>query len=221
MSGPRLPAPAVARLAAALVGALGRSLRLRVIGAPEIEPRWRAGRPLVYAVWHGRLLIVPWIYARLRRVSPIRPVAVLASRSRDGDLAAAFAACFGLTAVRGSSTRGGVPALRTLLAAMRAGHDAALVPDGPRGPAAVLRPGVVTLARLAGAEVVPLGVAARPAWRLSTWDRFLVPLPLGRAAVVFGGPVLIGVDEERLRAAKRVQAALEEATARAEDAVAT
>lgn len=218
MSGGRFPAPAAARLAAALVGALAGSLRLRVLGAEPLGPRWRAGRPLVYAVWHGRMLIVPWLYARLRRVSPIRPVAVLASRSRDGDLAAAYAARFGLTAVRGSSSRGGAQALRALVATMRAGHDAAVVPDGPRGPAAVLRPGVVVLARLAGAEIVPLGVAARPAWRPGTWDRFLVPLPLARAAVVFGEPLAVA-DEDRERAAKRVQAALDEATARAEDAV--
>jgi hypothetical protein len=218
VSSSRLAPPTAARLAAALVGALARTLRLRVIGVESLEPRWRTGRPLVYAVWHGRILLVPWLYARLRRATAIRPVAVLASRSRDGDLAAAYAARFGLLAVRGSASRGGAQAVRALVAAMRTGHDAALVPDGPRGPAAVLRPGVVVLARLAGAEIVPLGVAARPAWRLGTWDRFLVPAPLARAAVVFGEPLEVAGDEST-RSAKRVQAALEEATVRAEQAV--
>jgi lysophospholipid acyltransferase (LPLAT)-like uncharacterized protein len=202
--------------AAGLVGLLARSLRLRIEGTEHVEPHWRAGRPVVYAVWHGRLLLLPWLYARLRRTRAGRPVAILASRSRDGALVSAYAARFGLAAVRGSSSRGGAPALRALLTAIRNGHDAAVAPDGPRGPAGVLRPGLVALASLAGADVVPLGVAARPAWRLHTWDRFLIPLPLARTAIVFGEPIAVAAAADRALAAKRVQAALEEITARAE-----
>jgi lysophospholipid acyltransferase (LPLAT)-like uncharacterized protein len=220
VSGTARSARTAGGLAAALVGLLGRSLRLRVAGLEHVEPCWRAAHPLIYAVWHGGILLVPWLYARLRRRSAIRPVVVLASRSRDGDLVSAYAERFGLGTVRGSSSRAGTAAARALLTALRAGRDAAIAPDGPRGPARVLRPGVVTLAALAGAAIVPLGVAARPARRLDTWDRFLLPLPLARAAVVFGEPIAVAGGPDRAEAVGRVQAALEEATARAEAAVA-
>jgi lysophospholipid acyltransferase (LPLAT)-like uncharacterized protein len=109
---------------------------------------------------------------------------------------------FGLPVVRGSSSRGGSDALRALLAAVRGGEDVAVVPDGPRGPRERLQGGVVALAALTGAPVVPLGFAARPARRLASWDRFLVPLPFARAAAVFGKPAVVAreADRESVRA---------------------
>ena len=137
-----------------------------------LAPSWTAARPLIYCVWHGRILMVPWLNARLRRSDGARAVSVLASRSRDGGLIADYAGRFGLEVVRGSSSRGGAGALRALVTAVRAGRDVALAPDGPRGPRGQLGSGIVALAAITGAPVVPLGFAARPAWRLATWDEF-------------------------------------------------
>src|SRR5439155_486261 len=120
--------------------------------------------------------------------------------SRDGGLVGGYVRRFGLDVVRGSSSRGGVTALRALVTAVRAGRDVALVPDGPRGPRGQLGPGVVALAGLTGAPVVPVGFAARPANRLATWDAFLVPAPFARAAVVFGAATTIARDADRERA---------------------
>jgi lysophospholipid acyltransferase (LPLAT)-like uncharacterized protein len=141
---------------------------------------------------------------------------VLASRSRDGEIAARYVARFGLTVVRGSSSRGGGVALRALVAALRRGVDVALVPDGPRGPREQLQGGVVTLAALTGAPVVPLAVSARPARRLRSWDRFLVPLPFARCVLAFGPAVRVDHDGDRDRAAKELERALAEVTARAD-----
>jgi lysophospholipid acyltransferase (LPLAT)-like uncharacterized protein len=204
------------RLAAGAVAALGLTLRLDVRGADPLVPLWRRGEPLIYAVWHGRILMAPWVNRRLRRTLEARPVRVLASRSRDGDLVARYVRHFGLEVVRGSSSRGGATALRALARALAAGQDVAVVPDGPRGPAEELKPGVVGLAALSGAPVVPFGLAARPAWRLASWDRFLVPLPLARAAIVFGAPVSVGRHADHERAGKDLARALEEATAAAD-----
>ncbi len=206
----------VAGAAAALVRVLGATLRLQVVGAEALGPCWRAGRPLIYAVWHGRILMVPWANARLRRTGGARPVTVLASRSRDGELVAAYVACFGLDVVRGSSSRGGASGLRGLAAAVRAGADVAVVPDGPRGPRERCRPGAVALAALTGAPVVPLAFAARPARRLRTWDRFLVPLPFARCALVFGEPLALHDRTDRALALKELERALGDVTAAAD-----
>ena len=143
-------------LGAAAVRALGASLRLSVDLADGVAARWRAGAPVIYAVWHGRILLMPWLNARLRRTHGARRVTVLASRSRDGELVARYARGFGLDVVRGSSSRGGAVALRTLVGVLGAGRDVAVVPDGPRGPCCRVQPGVVALAALTGAPVVPL-----------------------------------------------------------------
>jgi lysophospholipid acyltransferase (LPLAT)-like uncharacterized protein len=201
---------------AAAVRALGATLRLTEVGVDALQPRWAEGRPLIYAVWHGRILMIPWLTARLRRTRGARAVRVLASRSRDGELVARWVARFGLSVVRGSSSRGGGEALRALAATVRAGQDVAVVPDGPRGPCERLQAGLVVLAAVTGAPIVPLAFAARPARRLASWDRFLVPLPFARAAVVFGPAAMVAPDADRETARAGVERALREVTATAD-----
>jgi lysophospholipid acyltransferase (LPLAT)-like uncharacterized protein len=207
-------------LAASLVRLLGVTWRVRVVGGEDVEGLWRAGRPVIYIVWHGRILLVPWLNARLRRTRGARAPLVLASRSRDGDLVTRFVTRFGMPVVRGSSSRGGGTALRALVAAVRRGTDVAIVPDGPRGPREQLQPGVVALAALTGAPVVPLAVGARPARRLRSWDRFLVPMPFARCVLAFGPTVRVGPDADRERAGKELERALADVTARADALVA-
>lgn len=207
-------------LAALGVRALGLTLSVRAEGVDALRPLWRSGHPLIYAVWHGRILIVPWLNARFRRTDGARSVRVLASRSRDGELVAAFVRRFGMEVVRGSSSRGGAAALRELARAVRAGQDVAVVPDGPRGPSCRAQAGIVSLAAVTGAPIVPLGVAARPARRLRSWDRFLVPAPFARCAVVFGPVVSVGRDADRELVRETVERALERATDTADRLVA-
>ena len=201
---------------AGLVRLLGATLRLRAEGVDALVPSWMAARPLIYCVWHGRILMVPWLNARLRDSHGARTVSVLASRSRDGGLLGAYVRRFGLDVVRGSSSRGGTGALRALVTALQTGRDVAVAPDGPRGPRGRLGPGVVALAAITGAPVVPLGFAARPAWRLATWDEFQIPWPFARAALVFGAMTSIPRDADRERARKEIERGLDEATAAAD-----
>jgi lysophospholipid acyltransferase (LPLAT)-like uncharacterized protein len=204
------------RLAAAAVRVLGATLRVTVVGADGLARRWASGDPLIYAVWHGRILMVPWLHARLATTHGARPVTVLVSRSRDGEILARYVRRFGLESVRGSSSRGGGEAMRALVARLRRGRDVAVVPDGPRGPRCQLQPGIVALAALTGAPIVPLGVAARPSRRLASWDEFMIPMPLARCAAVFGDPVSVARDADRARAAKEVERGLADVTAAAD-----
>lgn len=207
---------AVPPLAATVVRLLAATTRITVTGTGPLTPLWMARRPLIYAVWHGRILMMPWVHAWLRRTQGLRPVVVLASRSRDGEFVARYVRRFGLDVVRGSSSRGGVSALRHLVSAVRAGEDVVVVPDGPRGPRQHLGAGIVALASLTGAPVVPLAFAARPARRLATWDELLVPLPFARCAVVFGEPFGLARDADRDRARKELERALNDVTATAD-----
>ena len=208
-------------VAAAAVRALGATLRLTEEGVETMVPLWAARQPLIYAVWHGRLLMIPWLNARLRRTRGARAARVLASRSRDGELVARWVARFGLPVVRGSSSRGGAQALRALAAAVRAGEDVAVVPDGPRGPCERLQAGLVVLGAATGAPIVPLGFAARPARRLASWDRLLIPWPFARAALVFGKAVTVARDADREAARADLERALREVTETADRLVGT
>jgi hypothetical protein len=214
------PAGALARLVpgvlAAMIQVLGATLGLRVEGAEKVVPLWNGRRPLIYALWHGRIMMAPWLNAEMRKARGARRVIVLTSRSRDGELLARFVERFGLGVVRGSSSRGGAAAIRVLATTLRDGEDVAIAPDGPRGPAERVQPGLIALAALTDAPIVPLGFAARPVLTIGSWDRFVIPLPFARAAVVFGAPIAVSGDAEREELRQEVEKALADVTAAAE-----
>jgi lysophospholipid acyltransferase (LPLAT)-like uncharacterized protein len=183
--------------------ALARTLRIRRAEA-AVAPLWAARMPAIYVVWHGRVLLLPYLYGH-------RGCAVLTSRSRDGEIVSRLIERFGLEPVRGSSTRGGGEALRLLTRRLRRGREVVVVPDGPVGPREVLKPGVIALARLSGAPIVPMAVGASREWRLRSWDEFRIPKPFARCVMRFGEPVRVLVDADRATqeaARKEVEAAL-------------
>jgi lysophospholipid acyltransferase (LPLAT)-like uncharacterized protein len=107
---------------------------------------------------------------------------------------------------------------RTLRVEIR-GSDLAVVPDGPRGPRCVAKPGVAYLARTTGAEVIPIGAAASRAWQLGSWDRMIVPKPFARLLLIAGPPVAVAADadEAAIDAARAgIEASLDQLTAEAE-----
>ncbi len=137
----------------AAIRALGRTLRIRTLHADRVNAFWKAGRHVILAFWHGRQLMLPLCYGGSR-------LYILISEHRDGELIHRIVRRFGFDTIRGSSTRGGVRALRQLVRLGRSGVDLAVTPDGPRGPRCVAQPGVVELAKLTGLPILPLTVAA-------------------------------------------------------------
>jgi lysophospholipid acyltransferase (LPLAT)-like uncharacterized protein len=147
------------------------------------------GRPVtenyIGALWHNRLLIFPFV---LRRFFPNRDGAALISASRDGDLLADAIQRFGYGVVRGSSSRLGASAVRQLTEVLAGGRDVVITPDGPRGPAYELGPGIIFLAQKSGAAVLPMNLEYSHCWRLGSWDRFIVPRPFAKVRILINPP---------------------------------
>ena len=137
------------------------------------------------ALWHNRLLVFPFV---LRRFLPQRHGAALISASRDGDLIADVVKRFGYDVIRGSSSRLGASAILQLTEVLASGRDVVITPDGPRGPAYELGPGIVFLAQKSGAAVVPMNLEYSHCWRLGSWDRFIVPRPFAKVRVLINRP---------------------------------
>jgi len=191
-----------------VLGALALRMHVRTLRIRRVEsavaPLWAAHRPIIYAVWHGRILLLPYLYGH-------RGCSVLASRSRDGEIVSRLIRRFGLEPVRGSSTRGGGEALRLLTRQLRRGGEVVVVPDGPVGPREVLKSGVIALARLSGAPIVPMAVGASRYWSLRSWDEFRIPKPFARCVMRFGEPITVAPTADRAgqeAARKEVEAAL-------------
>jgi lysophospholipid acyltransferase (LPLAT)-like uncharacterized protein len=138
---------------------------------------------------------------------------LLISRHRDGQHLATLAERWGYRFVRGSSRRGGEAGLLGVVRAVKAGHIVALTPDGPRGPAERVKPGIVAAAQHAGVPIIPASARPSGAWWLQSWDRFCIPKPFARIDVVYGPPIHIGPGKDGLRAGMTaVERGLDEVT---------
>jgi lysophospholipid acyltransferase (LPLAT)-like uncharacterized protein len=177
-----LRALTISGLGAPVLGALMRTARFSLTGEEVCAAVHDAGKPIIFALWHGRLLPLTWYHRH-------RGVATLISASRDGEYIARVVQRWGYTVVRGSSSRGGGKALREMVKLARSGQDLALTPDGPRGPREEVKPGVILAAQLSGGTLLPVSAGSDRAWWFEGWDRFLVPRPFARIRIAYGTPV--------------------------------
>jgi hypothetical protein len=189
--------------AALLIRALGRSWRIEYRGVREYDRELGRGDRCIFAFWHARLL--PLVYTHRRRA-----IAVLVSRHRDGEWIARIIERLGFVTARGSSTRGGEEGVREMLELAGERHLLAITPDGPRGPAERVKPGLVYLASRTGFPVVPVATAASHAWVFRSWDRFRLPRPFARVVVSYGPPLRVPPDLDA-DAAERWRARVEQA----------
>ena len=143
--------------------------------------------PCIIVIWHNRIL--------QGSVCAIgRNLAVIISRSRDGQLISDTVQRIGLEAVRGSSSRGQLQSVRDLLKLLEQGQSIVMTPDGPRGPCYQMQPGPIEIASLSGAPIVPAGATPKRALRVKSWDRLIVPAPFTKTAVVQGEPIYVPKD---------------------------
>lgn len=181
---------------------LGRTLRYEIDDRAGIVGR-SVTENYIGALWHNRLLVFPLV---LRRFFPRRQGAALISASRDGDLLADAVQRFGYDVVRGSSSRLGASAILQLGEVLASHGDVVITPDGPRGPAYELGPGIIFLAQKTGAPVLPVNLEYSSCWRIKSWDRFIVPRPFAKVRVIIGAPHRVSLtstpqefEAERLR----------------------
>lgn len=193
---------------AGLIRLLGATVRLRFHDAGLIRAREREGRRFVLAFWHRHLLMMRYAYRGDR-------MTVMMSRSRDGELMAQSMFRLGIHSVRASTSKGAAAGLKELIRVARDGSDIAFTPDGPRGPARQVQPGVVFAAAVTGLPVIPVAIEASRAWEARSWDRMLVPKPGARVEIVYGEPLEIPRDADLAAWGERVRVALAGVEARA------
>lgn len=185
-----------------LLRGLARTWRTEVVGQEHYDAAGK-DRGFLLALWHGRML-VPFHHHRGRNMC------VLVSPSDDGSLVTGMLARFGHRAIRGSTNKASAQALRAMLTELRDGSAIVITPDGPRGPQHTTNLGLAWLARATGHPVLPCGFVCDRAWHLNSWDRFTIPKPRARLALVYGEPVFVGRD----RSDAELQAATDEITRR-------
>ena len=173
---------------------LRASVRWTYIGS-AIRPE---NTPCIISSWHARLLLTPLLLGKWQ--GPL-----IISDHRDGELISAVFASFGLEASRGSSSTGGAKALLKVIRMAKEGYSPGITPDGPRGPAQVVKDGVAQIAIKSGLPIVPVCYASNHYWRLSSWDKFYIPKPFSKGIVVIGEPLFANKSEKPEAFTLRIQ----------------
>jgi lysophospholipid acyltransferase (LPLAT)-like uncharacterized protein len=159
------------------------SLRIKVYGEKEVLELKKAHQKIIYVLWHGRQFLTICQMAN-------QHIGVMVSTSRDGMLQANILKKYNYTIIPGSSAKSPVRATFRSLKLMRKGNDLLLAIDGPTGPIFKAKPGALFLAKKTKAVIVPVSFSVKFGICLSSWDRYLLPLPFSPAVFIYGKPFL-------------------------------
>ena len=192
------------------VRALYASIRVRVVGEEIPRVFHERGEGIIVVFWHSRLLLSPFAYMG-------KDMNVLISSHGDGELIANATKRFGVHPVRGSSSKGGTEAMREMVRLGRKNSDLSITPDGPRGPAEVVKSGVAHVARVTGRPILPLSFSSSRFRRFDSWDRFLLPYPFSSGVFVWGEPLYYRKGEAMEAFRLRIEEALRDTTRRADE----
>ncbi|HEY5603399.1 MAG TPA: lysophospholipid acyltransferase family protein [Gammaproteobacteria bacterium] len=158
-----------------------------IVGEQHVERVTAGGKAFIPCYWHQQILFGAWYLYQLSKRG-IR-IGFLVSPSKDGEIATNVINSWGGTVIRGSETRTGAQAMRDMYnLIVKEKISPAINSDGPQGPQHVFKVGDLMLSQLTQAPLLPLAYAASRAWRLNSWDRFLIPMPFSRIAIVIGEP---------------------------------
>jgi lysophospholipid acyltransferase (LPLAT)-like uncharacterized protein len=187
----------------------------------EIHKQIEAAKPLIFALWHGQHVMMPF-------ASPKGlPVATMLSRSADAEINARVIAKFGMEAVRGSGGRdkmqrpgkGGAQALILMKKALERGSCVVMIADISKASPRIAGEGVIQLARLSGRPILPVAYASSRAVTFEkSWDKTRLALPFGNAVVCAGELLSVAENagEEEIGTARlKLTASLNGATERA------
>ncbi len=191
-----------ALLAYAILEMLWRTCRLRISGLDRLTTLVREHGAIVPVFWHQHLLMCARFVVDRR--AALKP-GFMISPSVDGQAPTMLAALYGAHVVRGSGSYTGIRAVRGVYQAIvKDGISPGITPDGPRGPRFKFKPGAIFAAQISRKAVVPIAYAAKPAWILRTWDKFVIPPPFARVSIAIGEPYFPPekLDDEQMAAAQ-------------------
>jgi len=170
-----------------LVDLLFKTTPIETVGFEQVKSIIET-RKFIFAFWHSRILLINYLYKGWNGL-------ILVSKSQDGEFIARVAQRQGHEAVRGSTTRGGLRALATMIKRMKQNNrPAGIIPDGPQGPRFKIQPGVITLAKKTGYPIVPVSYSAKRIKIFNSWDRFILPYPFTRCRIIYGEPLNVPAD---------------------------
>jgi len=140
------------------------------------SPENISDEPLIFACWHGELLMLPYLYKHYRKTPHAK---VLISPHFDGKLISKTVKYFGLDTLAGSSDKNPAKVLIQGIRTLKDGYDIGITPDGPKGPRHEVSNGIIIMAQKTRAKILLINIKPTKYWQLNSWDKFIVPKPFG------------------------------------------
>ena len=158
------------------------TFRLKIENDKDWMDFIKNGGVVLLCTWHQQFFSAARPFKKYKTFNP----SIMISQSNDGEIVAKLALHNGWNPVRGSSSKGGMEALREMIKNLKENKLAAHIVDGPKGPSGVVKSGVILLAHATNAVIVPFSVSAEKAWHFNSWDKFLLPKPFSKVFLRFG-----------------------------------
>lgn len=156
--------------------------RLEVVEPPELQKMMKENKPCILAHWHGDEIALLQFFS-------IYKVATIVSTSKDGEMMNKLVRWMGGETSRGSSTRGGVGALKGLFKLVGQGWNCSFAVDGPKGPIYKAKPGVFEISKRMQIPIFSAGVYCDRAIHFpKSWNKTYLPKPFARIKVIWLGP---------------------------------
>lgn len=158
--------------------------RTQIIEPPEMKHELDQKKGIILAHFHGDEIALISLTKRYK-------IATMTSTSKDGEIMNTTLRLLGAKTSRGSSTRGGIGALKGLIRLSKEGRSTSFAVDGPKGPLHQVKAGVFEFSRLTGANIYSCGVYCDRAWHFpKSWNKTYFPKPFAKLIIVWIGPVL-------------------------------
>lgn len=160
------------------------TVRMKIENEDEWLNRQQNGMPVLICLTHQQFFYMIRFFRRYFKAFECQTII---SKSRDGDIVAWLAEFLGVSAQRGSSSKGGRAAMEGLIEFLLIKKGLGfIIIDGPRGPLGVVKPGPIRIAQRTGAYIVPAFLISKDVWYVNSWDRFMIPKPFSKVTLKFG-----------------------------------
>lgn len=161
------------------------TLRLKTRNLQNVTTLLERGETVLLCCWHQQFFSAIRNFKQYTQYNP----AIMISHSRDGEFISRVAQRVGWKTVRGSSSKGGTPAMMAMITHLQSNQVAAHILDGPQGPIGKVKPGAIKIAHASGALIVPFCVEADNAWYVKSWDQFMLPKPFTKVTLCYGSAI--------------------------------
>lgn len=172
--------------------------------------------PLIIVFWHNRLMMIPFVTKKPKKLHPTYNFMTLASKHGDGQFVGKVMEKFGLISIYGSSKEGRKSSrgidfgnMKKILDGLKKGLSLGITPDGPRGPNQKINGEVINIARISGAKILPMSYSCSRFKKLKTWDRFIIPLPFSRICFYFDENEIVVPKSSSMQEMKKIKTLVE------------